>query len=183
MINTTPFFYKKGASVGKNKFALKMLNNVFIEKSSFIADELKYWIPSSIRIFTLIKKIRDPEFPYFLYVLNIITIEKILIENYILNQNINININVAPTYNMCTMSSIIGLSIENIIYNEYSGLVLKNYFPINWNWKYCITILPAFHIKGLTITKQLNDKERISAAIENFSIRNIVKFSYYKPTK
>ncbi len=157
-----------------------MLNKVLIVESNFAGNELKYWIPACVRIFTLLKKIRDPEFPYFLYNLNILSLEKILIENFILNQSINININVAPTYNMCTMSSIIGLSIENIIYNKYSGVVLKNYFPINWNWKYCIIILPAFHIKGLILTKQLNDKERISAAIENFSIRNIVKFSYYK---
>lgn len=112
--------------------------------------------------------------------LNISSIEKVFIENHILNQKISISILIAPTYNKCTMSSIIGLSIENILLNNLTGKDLMYYFPKTWIWKFCTLIPSKLHIKGLLLTKQLNDKERISAAIENSSIRSIIKFAYYK---
>ena len=157
-----------------------MTHKILILTQSYDKNRLKYWIPSSSYIFSLLIEIRDPEFPYQLSQLDILSIEKILIEKYILNQNIYITVTINPTYKMCTMSSVIGLSIENILYNKITGILLNEHFPQGWNWKYCTNIPHTLHVKSSIITKQLNDKERISAAIENVSIRNIIKFSYYK---
>jgi hypothetical protein len=76
------------------------------------------------------------------------------------------------------MASIIGISIKNILYNELTYEFLHKYFPTNWNWNYSVMILSKNHTKGLFVTKQLNDKERISAAIENISIRKTIKLFY-----
>lgn len=157
-----------------------MFNQKFSKSYCYSIEGIQYWVPAPVFVFSILKEIRDPEFPCYLFSLNILCLEKISIENYILNQNTTINIVIAPTYNRCTMSSIIGLSIKNILFNELTGTFFKFYFPTTWSWKYC-TIIPSwFHIKGPMLTKQLNDKERISAAIENPSIRNIIKFAYYK---
>ena len=159
-----------------------MINKILFLNSFYKKTDLKNWIPVSIFVFTLLKNIKDPEFSYNLYNLDILSIEKILVENHNINQNIHIGLLINPTYDLCTMSSIIGLSIRNILYNRLTQIVTKTIFPKNWNWNYYMIISPILYSNNLIITKQLNDKERVSAAIENISIRNIVKFSYYKIT-
>ena len=160
-----------------------MIGKILILNKSYNRHNLKSWIPSCVYIISLLNEIKDPEFPYHISNLDILSIEKVLIQNFILNQNIYITVIIAPTYKMCTLSSFIGLSIENLLYNKAIGKLLNDYFPQGWSWKYSTFIPPKFHLKGSVISKQLNDKERISAAMENFSIRNIIKFSYYNSKK
>nr|UXY87701.1 protein AE7-like 1 [Cryptomonas curvata] len=157
-----------------------MLKKISCVTYGYKKEEIRFWIPASVFVLSLLKEIRDPEFPCYLLDLDVLSTEKIIIENHLLNQNICIAIVVAPTYNKCSMSTVIGLSIENILFNRITGTFFKFYFPQTWSWKSCVFIPSKFHIKGFMITKQLNDKERISAAIENRSIRNIIKFAYYK---
>ena len=57
-------------------------------------------------------------------------------------------------------------------------LILNYIFFNNWNWEFYIYITPKFHSKGLSVSKQLNDKERLSIALENNFVRNVIKFSY-----
>ena len=48
----------------------------------------------------------------------------------------------------------------------------------NWDWKFNIQIPRYSHLKSDNISKQINDKERESAAMENFGIRFVIKKSY-----
>ncbi|AEA38840.1 hypothetical protein CPARA_2gp182 (nucleomorph) [Cryptomonas paramecium] len=138
---------------------------------------IKCWFPMCYHLFTLFNNIKDPEFLEYISSLNILSIENIWFEEYASDQALNICIILIPTYFLCSMISSIGLSLKNILCKEKS-FFLKYVFLENWSFAYCTNITFNFHFEGLYITKQLNDKERVCAALENNSVRNIIKLSY-----
>nr|UXY87211.1 protein AE7-like 1 [Cryptomonas sp.] len=142
--------------------------------------EWKTWMPLSLIIYLCLKEIKDPEYPYYLYNLNVLHIEGNVIEISNTDQILFISIFIIPTYNLCSMTSVIGLSVENTLLHSSVFKILFSFFPIDWGWNFCINIPSDMHVSGLNVTKQLNDRERISAAIENSSIRNVIKSSYSK---
>ncbi|SBS79821.1 conserved Plasmodium protein, unknown function [Plasmodium ovale] len=113
-------------------------------------------------IYDLLKDIKDPEYSYTLENLKII--EK---------KNIHINLKekcvtvyFTPTIPNCSLATLIGLMIS-----------IKLQYSLSNNFKRNIYISPYSHNSEESINKQLNDKERISAAIENVQLFNVIKSS------
>ena len=79
-----------------------------------------------------------------------------------------------PTVPHCTLSTLIGLSIRRKIEEEYL---------LGAGWKLIIQVAIGTHENEKEINKQLNDKERVNAALENPAIikiiNNVIGNSYY----
>ncbi|XP_066245128.1 MIP18 family protein galla-1 [Euwallacea similis] len=115
-------------------------------------------------VYDLLRNIRDPEKPQSLEELNVIYEEGIFIK-----QPTAANINVVrvefnPTVPHCSLATLIGLCIRIKLEREMP-------FPI----KLDIFIKDGAHTTEHEINKQINDKERIAAAMENPNLREIVE--------
>mmetsp|Transcript_58363 Transcript_58363/g.126897 ORF Transcript_58363/g.126897 Transcript_58363/m.126897 type:complete len:104 (+) Transcript_58363:229-540(+) len=68
-----------------------------------------------------------------------------------------------PTIPHCSASTLIGLSIR-----------LKLLRSLSPAYKVDVNITPGKHLQESQINKQLNDKERVCAAVENASLLDVV---------
>ena len=68
-----------------------------------------------------------------------------------------------PTIPHCSMATLIGLSLR---------VKLIRSLPVRW--KVNITIQPGTHATETAINKQLADKERVAAALENSHLLQVV---------
>nr|DAD40723.1 TPA_asm: hypothetical protein HUJ06_015046 [Nelumbo nucifera] len=73
-----------------------------------------------------------------------------------------------PTIQHCSMATIIGLCLR---------VKLMNYFPSHF--KVDIKVAPGSHANEESVNKQLNDKERVAAALENPNLRQLVDECIY----
>jgi len=104
-------------------------------------------------IFELIRLISDPEHPNSLEELRVVSAEQIeLGDNHIV-------VEFTPTVPHCGMSTLIGLCIR--------VRLLRSLPP---RFKVDIRVKPGSHQSELAVNKQLNDKERVAAALENPSL-------------
>jgi metal-sulfur cluster biosynthetic enzyme len=140
-------------------------------------NKCKIWVPITIQIFYFLKNILDPEFPYKIYTLGIISFERILIKIFVFNKSFNFNILVIPTIEFCNMSSLILLFIYNKLNQKKLIKKLNKILPLNWTWKFFTEIPSYSHINAKHVSKQINDKERKAAAMENLGIRFIIRKS------
>ncbi|KAJ7043102.1 hypothetical protein C8F04DRAFT_30126 [Mycena alexandri] len=101
-------------------------------------------------IFDLIRSIYDPEHPNTLEELRVVSAPQITV-----NGN-RVNVEFTPTVPHCGLSTLIGLSIRVRLLRA-----LPSRFKID------ITLKPGSHQSELAVNKQLNDKERVAAALEN----------------
>ena len=111
-------------------------------------------------IFDLIRSINDPEHPLTLEQLNVVQLENIKMNEK--NKN-KMRINFTPTIPHCSMATLIGLSIR-----------VKLLRSLPARFKVRIEITPGTHQSEKEINKQLNDKERVAAALENYSLIKVV---------
>jgi hypothetical protein len=70
-----------------------------------------------------------------------------------------------PTYAKCSLSSLIGLSIRRRITDN---------FLVEPPWRLIVKVLDGTHELAADISKQLNDKERTAAAMENEDVSQVV---------
>ncbi|KAJ8683966.1 hypothetical protein QAD02_019758 [Eretmocerus hayati] len=110
-------------------------------------------------VFELLRKINDPEHPLTLEQLNVV--EQNLIE--VNSEKNEINIKFTPTIPHCSMATLIGLSIRTHL--------LRNIPP---KFKVSVTITPGTHIAEVAVNKQLADKERVAAALENKYLMTVI---------
>lgn len=110
-------------------------------------------------VFNLIRTIRDPEHPLSLEELNVVQEKGISIDN----EEGNIVIVFTPTVPHCSMSTLIGLCLR--------VKLLRSLPP---RFKIDIYVEPGSHVSELQVNKQLNDKERVAAALENSSLLSVV---------
>ncbi|KAJ3320596.1 MIP18 protein galla-2 [Boothiomyces sp. JEL0866] len=108
-------------------------------------------------IFQLIRNINDPEHPLSLEQLNVAQKELIRIEGN------RILINFTPTIPHCSMATLIGLSIR---------VQLLRSIPSKY--KVDIKVTEGTHQSENAVNKQLNDKERVAAALENSHLLQVV---------
>ena len=129
-------------------------------------NDTKYEPISSLEIFDHIRTIRDPEHPLSLEQLNIVQpdhchittasgIHKVLVE-------------FTPTIPHCSMASLVGLSIN---------VRLLRCLPRHW--KIRVQIKKGSHANENSLNRQLADKERVSAALENPNLIKVVNSSIY----
>lgn len=110
-------------------------------------------------IFQLIRSINDPEHPLTLEQLNVVSKSDINID--ICNDIIQIIF--TPTIPHCSMATLIGLCIR--------AKLLRTLPP---HYKIDILVKKNTHQSESQINKQLNDKERVAAAMENSHLLQVV---------
>jgi metal-sulfur cluster biosynthetic enzyme len=122
-------------------------------------NEPKYGDPlSADEIFAYVRNIQDPEHPLTLEQLGVVSREQIDVSTppYV-------RIRFTPTIPHCSMATLIGLSIT-----------VKLLRSVPTKCKVFVKIEPGTHNSESSINKQLADKERVCAALENKHLLGIV---------
>jgi len=131
-------------------------------------------------IFDIIRNIQDPEHPLTLEQLNVVNRDHIEVidafanKNTICDNNLPINGDIAQTYSTvdvrftptiphCSMATLIGLCIR--------VKLLRSLPP---RFQVTVRINPGTHASENAVNKQLGDKERVHAAIENKHLLGVV---------
>ncbi|KAL5256268.1 hypothetical protein ACHWQZ_G011480 [Mnemiopsis leidyi] len=115
-------------------------------------------------IFDLLRTIKDPEHPHSLEELSVVQEELITcndVDNYI-------DVRFTPTIPHCSMATLIGLSLRVKLLHS-----VANRFKID------VRVTPGTHQSEEAINKQLGDKERVAAALENPQLLNMVNQCIY----
>jgi len=124
------------------------------------ADETVADAFDALEIFEIIRKITDPEHPVVtLEQLNVIKHQDIVVDNF----NNEIKVMFTPTIPHCSMATLIGLCIR-----------VKLMRSLPERFKIDIEVAKGTHASEGAVNKQLNDKERVAAALENVSLLNVV---------
>ncbi|ESQ45444.1 hypothetical protein EUTSA_v10010765mg [Eutrema salsugineum] len=106
-----------------------------------------------------VRDIRDPEHPYTLEQLSVLSEDSITVDDKL----DRILITFTPTIQHCSMANVIGLCLR---------AKLKECLPLHY--KVDIRVSPGSHADEDSVNKQLNDKERVIAALENPNLRQLV---------
>ncbi|ORM39987.1 Protein AE7 [Babesia sp. Xinjiang] len=187
MDNANPVVYKRSSSLTTTDSQKRLLDNENAQALFHIDTTLLYeqcdrknvdtsgpndlFSPSTdfepfevSEIFDMIRNIKDPEYSYTLETLKIVEEESIHIdqENYI------ITVHFTPTVPHCSQATIIGLMI-------YVKL-LQSLPP---QFKIDVQITEGSHNSEGAINKQLLDKERVAAALENPVLVNMINDGIY----
>ncbi|XP_008783488.1 protein AE7-like 1 [Phoenix dactylifera] len=115
-------------------------------------------------VFDSVRDIRDPEHPYSLEQLSVLSEESITVDEKLGR----IQITFTPTVQYCSMATVIGLCLR---------VKLMQCFPPHF--KVDINVTPGSHADEESVNKQLNDKERVAAALENPNLRQLVDECLY----
>ncbi|VDH91653.1 cytosolic iron-sulfur assembly component 2B-like [Mytilus galloprovincialis] len=110
-------------------------------------------------VFDLIRVINDPEHPLTLEELNVVEQSKVIVDD---DAN-KVTIEFTPTIPHCSMATLIGLSIR--------VKLLRSLPP---RFKVDVSITPGAHASEEAVNKQLADKERVAAALENSHLIEVV---------
>ena len=113
----------------------------------------------SHEIFDLIRDIKDPEHPNTLEQLNVAQRQLISVDD----PRGRVEVTFTPTIPHCSMATLIGLCIR--------VKLLRSLPP---RFKVDVAITPGTHASEHAVNKQLNDKERVAAALENGNLRGVV---------
>ena len=119
-------------------------------------------------VFDMIRDINDPEHPLTLEQLNVVRQDHIEVNDMmgtspIQNKFSFVNIKFTPTIPHCSMATLIGLSIR-----------VKLLRSLPSRFKVRVMINPGTHASERAINRQLNDKERVAAALENSHLLDVV---------
>ncbi|KAH1130415.1 hypothetical protein J1N35_001793 [Gossypium stocksii] len=106
-----------------------------------------------------IRDIKDPEHPYSLEELKVITEDAIEVDN----ERSYVRVTFTPTVEHCSMATVIGLCLR-----------VKLMRSLPSRYKMDIRVAPGSHATEAAVNKQLNDKERVAAALENPNLLDMV---------
>lgn len=113
-------------------------------------------------VFDLIRGIEDPEKPSNLEDLDVVNEQDVLVKKSG-KEEFLIQIEFTPTVPHCSLAPLIGLCIRSKLQRSLTE-----------KYKLDIYIKKGTHSTADEINKQINDKERIAAAMENPNLRKIV---------
>ncbi|XP_054721297.1 MIP18 family protein galla-2-like [Uloborus diversus] len=113
----------------------------------------------SREVFDYIRDIKDPEHPMTLEELNVVSLDLIKVED----ENCYCFVEFTPTIPHCSMATLIGLTIK---------VHLLRVMPPRFKIDVCI--VPDTHNSYAAINKQLADKERVAAALENVHLAEVI---------
>lgn len=128
----------------------------------------------------LIRNINDPEHPLTLEQLNVAQLEHVVVDD----ENGYVLVRFTPTIPHCSMATLIGLCIRVRLLRSlpprFKIDVLIN--PGTHQSEVSGAFLASFALMACTLTnarlavnKQLNDKERVAAALENSHLLDVVE--------
>ena len=106
-------------------------------------------------IFEHVRDINDPEHPHSLEALGVVREGDIAVDD---SKN-RVKVEFTPTVPHCSMATLIGLSILVLLLRT-----LPRRFKVD------VLIAPGTHTSEKAVNKQLNDKERVAAALENANL-------------
>lgn len=107
-----------------------------------------------------LRDIKDPEHPYSLEELNVITEDAIEVDD----KCSYVRITFTPTVEHCSLAAAIGLCLR---------VKLMRCLPSRF--KVDIRLAPGSHATEASVNKQLNDKERVAAAMESPNLSNLIE--------
>uniref|UniRef100_A0A453CW09 MIP18 family-like domain-containing protein n=1 Tax=Aegilops tauschii subsp. strangulata TaxID=200361 RepID=A0A453CW09_AEGTS len=107
-----------------------------------------------------IRDIKDPEHPYSLEDLNVVNEDSVEINDELSH----VRVTFTPTVEHCSMATIIGLCLR-----------VKLMRSLPPRYKVDIRLTPGSHATEAAVNKQLSDKERVAAALENSNLLDIVE--------
>ncbi|KAF8651790.1 hypothetical protein HU200_063310 [Digitaria exilis] len=101
-----------------------------------------------------------PEHPYSLEQLNVVTEDSVELND----ESNHVRVTFTPTVEHCSMATVIGLCIR-----------VKLIRSLPPRYKVDIRVAPGSHSTEAAVNKQLNDKERVAAALENPNLLDMVE--------
>ncbi|KAI8145216.1 hypothetical protein BJV82DRAFT_491284, partial [Fennellomyces sp. T-0311] len=113
----------------------------------------------SEEVYELLRSISDPEHPLTLEQLNVTQLQHITVNN---DEN-HVLVEFTPTIPHCSMATLIGLCIRVRLLRS-----LPERFKVD------IKVRKGTHQSENAVNKQLNDKERVAAALENKHLLEVV---------
>ncbi|KAL3885250.1 hypothetical protein ACJMK2_025338 [Sinanodonta woodiana] len=113
-------------------------------------------------VYDLIRDIRDPEKTETLEELNVVSEEGVTVQRFNTDEYL-IKIEFIPTVPHCSLASLIGLCLREKLQRKFIE-----------RHKLDIFIKEGTHENVNEINKQINDKERIAAAMENPNLQKLV---------
>jgi len=154
----------------KNKLNIEPTDGI-VDKTEAASEALAADLPAEIQdikfdIYDQIRTIRDPEKPENLEELSVVLEECIHV--YPLNGRNNkfiANIEFVPTVPHCHLATLIGLCIRTKLERTL----------VPGQVKLEITVKEGSHNTEQDINKQINDKERVAAAMENPNLKETVE--------
>ncbi|KAJ7986072.1 hypothetical protein DPEC_G00347010 [Dallia pectoralis] len=105
------------------------------------------------------RSINDPEHPLSLEELNVVEQIRVRVND----QQNTVGVEFTPTIPHCSMATLIGLSIK-----------VKLLRSLPERFKIDVRITPGTHASEDAVNKQLADKERVAAALENSQLLEVV---------
>nr|CAB3230999.1 MIP18 family protein FAM96A [Phallusia mammillata] len=117
----------------------------------------------------IIRTIRDPEKPGTLEDLDVVYEEGVSVHQLESN-HCNVEVKFRPTIKHCSLATLIGLCLRVKLERELPS-----------SHKVSIFIAEGTHNTEGDINKQINDKERTAAAMENPGIKNVVERCIKEP--
>ncbi|CAI0439833.1 unnamed protein product [Linum tenue] len=126
------------------------------------ADEYSAEAIDQLEVFDHVRDIKDPEHPYSLEELKVISEDAIEVDDrrsYVSCFRVTFT----PTVEHCSMATVIGLCLR-----------VKLMRSLPSRYKVDIRVAPGTHATEAAVNKQLNDKERIAAALENPNLVDMV---------
>jgi metal-sulfur cluster biosynthetic enzyme len=118
-----------------------------------------YEVFNDEEIFEHIRNLNDPEHPLTLEQLDVVSLKHVSVED----PGDLVFVQFTPTIPHCSMATLIGLTIR-----------VKLLRVLPRRFKVVIKITPGTHQSEIAINKQLNDKERVAAALENTHLLDVV---------
>ncbi len=127
-----------------------------LARDALEVDEIRIWTET---VFDLIRAVRDPEKPHTLEELGVVREELVSVvksspESFVTR------VGFVPTVPHCSLATLIGLCLRTR---------LERNLPRD-QVKVDLFVEPGSHDTAEDITKQINDKERVAAALENPSL-------------
>ncbi|XP_026331229.1 MIP18 family protein galla-1 [Hyposmocoma kahamanoa] len=157
------FFSKLSLNTPKQE--VELAKPAYMDKSASL-QELGYRDENDLRetIYDFLRTIRDPEKPSTLEDLKVIYEDGIFVKEPTADKVPVLRVEYHPTVPHCSLATLIGLCIRIKILRSL-------HHPV----KLDIFIKKGTHTTEDEINKQINDKERIAAAMENPNLRNLVE--------
>jgi metal-sulfur cluster biosynthetic enzyme len=129
------------------------------EKGRIVRDEI-----DADEIFDIIRNIQDPEHPLTLEQLSVVSRGQVTVLAG--DSGISmVDVRFTPTIPHCSMATLIGLCIR---------VKLLRSLPGSDRFKVTVRIEPGTHNSETSVNKQLADKERVCAALENMHLLGVV---------
>ncbi|KAK9147339.1 hypothetical protein Scep_006096 [Stephania cephalantha] len=113
-----------------------------------------------LEVFDHIRDIKDPEHPHSLEELQVITEDAIEVDD----KQSHVRVMFTPTVEHCSMATVIGLCLR-----------VKLMRSLPSRYKVDVKVAPGTHATEAAVNKQLNDKERVAAALENPNLVEMVE--------